>query len=82
MHLLWGGAFDFPVLSQGEGPNLLSASRVPGVCPRGMVLDKIDTCIRIRCPSHDITDFINFDRFYSRRLISVPFFVTFQIFRH
>ena len=78
MHLLWGGTFDFPVLSQGEGPDLLSASRVPGVCPRGMVLDKIDTCIKIRCPSHDITDFINFDRFYSRLLIFCAIFCEFS----
>ena len=33
---------DFP----GEG-FLLHSSCVPGVCPEGMVLDEIDTCINL-----------------------------------
>ena len=28
------------------GGFLLPSSHVPGVCPRGMVIDEIDTCIR------------------------------------
>ena len=30
------------------GGFLLPSSRVPGVCPGGVVLDEIDTCIRER----------------------------------
>ena len=43
-----GGAFDslfsYTMIGPGGG-FLLPSSRVPGVCPGGMVMDEIDTCI-------------------------------------
>ena len=52
------GGFLYTVIVQGGG-FLPPSSRVPGVCPGG--LHEIDNCIRIRCPSHDVTHFIHFD---------------------
>ena len=52
-----GGAFDSIFCPEGRifvhndclgGRVLLSSSRVPGVCPGGMVMDEIDTCINGR----------------------------------
>ena len=51
-----GGAFDSLFCPEGKvfvqndclgGGVLLPSSRVPGVCPGGMVLDEIDTCIKV-----------------------------------
>ena len=39
----WGGFLYTMIVSVGGF--LLPSGRVPGVCPRGMVMDEIDTCI-------------------------------------
>ena len=39
-----GEGFLYTIIVPGGG-FLLPSSRVPGVCPGGMVLDEIDTCI-------------------------------------
>ena len=50
----WGGAFDSLYCPKGRvlyrmivpgGGFLLPSSRFRGVCPGGMVMDEIDTCI-------------------------------------
>ena len=38
------GGFLYTMIVKGVG-FLLPSSRVPGVCPEGMLLDEIDTCI-------------------------------------
>ena len=41
-----GEGFLYTIIVPGGG-FLLPSSRVPGVCPGGMVLDEIDTCISL-----------------------------------
>ena len=45
-----GGGFLYTMIVLG-GWFLLPSSRVPGICPGGMVLDETDSCIRPCCQS-------------------------------
>ena len=57
-----GGAFDSLFCPKGRvfvhndcpgGRVLLPSSRIPGVCPGGMVMDEIDTCINLFFRTND-----------------------------
>ena len=49
------GGFLYRMIVLGGG-SLLPSSRVPGVCPGGMVMNEIDTCIRLTTRNNELGD--------------------------
>ena len=46
------GGILYTMVVPGGGRFLLPLSRLPGVCPGGMVLDEVDTCINVKADSY------------------------------
>ena len=57
------GGFLYTMFVQGGG-FLLPSSRVPGVCPGGMVLDEIDICVNNSIKILTVTDPVHHSNFF------------------